>query len=280
MHGYDYPFVEPFIKSLKNTGYTGDLVIFTSDTTSKTTKKFLKRNGAILIGFSTTYPFIEQYREVFKNIDPAVTINNYRFVLFLQFLLENGDKYQNVMLTDIRDVIFQDEPFSKLPNEKICFFLEDPIHNFTHEANYQWLCDATDKETANQLLNQTVSCAGVTIGNTALIIDYLNYLKDKLEYRTELKWGLDQGIHNSYVYLVKPENMLLYTHDEPVVTNMGAYMPYKLNSYNQIVNSSDQPYTIVHQYDRFAELLKIFKEKYIGNRIMQKLNRLYFLLMP
>src|ERR1700744_1564258 len=99
MHGYDYPFVEPFIKSLKKTGYTGDLVIFTSDTTSKATKRFLKKNGAILISFGTAYPFIEQYREAFKNIVPAVTINNYRFVLFLQFLVESGDKYQNIMLT-------------------------------------------------------------------------------------------------------------------------------------------------------------------------------------
>ena len=280
MHGYDYPFVEPFIKSLKKTGYTGDLVIFTSDTTSKTTKRFLKKNGAILICFSTAYPFVEQYREAFKNIVPAVTINNYRFILYLQFLTENGNKYQNVMLTDIRDVIFQDEPFSKLPDEKICFFLEDPVHNFTHESNYQWLCEATNIDMANQLISQTVSCAGITIGSTSLIIDYLNYMKDKLSFRNELKWGLDQGIHNSYIYLIKPAGMRLFSNNEPFVSTLGAYQPYKENSNGEVVNSKGETYAIVHQYDRSGRLFMDIKHKYIGNRFMQKLKRAYFLLMP
>jgi len=281
MHGYDYPFVEPFVKSLQKTGCTADLVIFISDKVSKTTKRILTKQGAILIEYNSQYPFIQTCKAEFENIIPTVTINNYRFIFYLHYLLENGKDYQNVMLTDIRDVVFQQEPFCSSFNDGICFFLEDPVQTFSYsELNYKWLTDATDEGTASKFINDTVSCAGVTIGSVNSVIDYLKYIKSKLEFRTELPWGLDQGIHNSYVYTVKPAGMVVYKSEQPFVYNMGAYQPYKLNSKNEVVNPEDKPYPIIHQYDRFGELLEMMKAKYTGNRLMQKLKRAYFFLMP
>jgi hypothetical protein len=280
IHGYDYPFVEPFIQSLKNTGYLGDLVIFASNKVSDFTKKELIKHKAILIDYNSKFPFVEKYSNCFKNIAPTITINNYRFVLYLQYLFEHSEKYQHVLLTDIRDVIFQQEPFCKQPEGKICFFLEDKSQTFHHELNYQWLVNATDGFTANELLEHTVSCAGVTMGHIDLIIDYLKYIKSKLEFKSDLEWGLDQGIHNSYVYLVKPQATVLYTNEQPLVCNMAASPAFKLNKNNEVINFDQEPYAVVHQYDRFGELLRIVKKKYLGSPVMQKLKRIYFLLMP
>jgi len=281
MHGYDYPFVEPFIRSLQSTGCAADLVIFISDKVSKTTKRVLKKRGAILIEFTSKYPFIPSYRADFENMVSTITINNYRFIFYLRYLLEAGKDYQDVMLTDIRDVIFQRNPFGEDLKGNICFFLEDPVQTFSYsELNYKWLTDATDAGTASKFINDTVSCAGVTIGGVSRIIDYLKYIKSKLDFRAELPWGLDQGIHNSYVYNVKPAGMVVYKSEHPFVYNMGAYQVYKLNSKNEVVNKEDKPYQIIHQYDRFGELLELMKSKYTGNRLMQKFKRAYFALMP
>lgn len=281
MHGYDYPFVEPFIESLQKTRCTADLVIFVSDKVSKATKRILTKKGAIVIDYNSQYPFIQGHREYFKNIVPTVTINNYRFIFYLWHLVENGKDYQNVMLTDIRDVIFQREPFSNSFNDSICFFLEDPVQTFSYsELNYKWLADATEPGMAAKFTNNTASCAGVTIGNVDRVIDYLKFIKSKLDFREVLPWGLDQGIHNSYVYNVKPEKMIVYKSEQPFVYNMGAYQPYKLNNKNEVVNKEDKPFAIIHQYDRFGELLELMKLKYTGSRLMQKLKRAYFFLMP
>jgi len=281
MHGYDYPFVEPFIKSLRSSGCAADLVIFISDKVSKTTKRMLKKKGAVLITYNSQYPFIESCKGDFENMVSTVTINNYRFIFYLRYLVENGKDYQNVMLTDIRDVIFQRNPFGEDLKDNICFFLEDPVQTFSYsELNYKWLTDATDACTASKYVNDTVSCAGVTIGSVNRVIDYLNYIKGKLDFRAELPWGLDQGIHNSYVYNIKPVGMVLYKNEQPFVYNMGAYQPYKLNSKNEVVNKEDQSYQIIHQYDRFGELLELMKSKYTGSRLVQKLKRAYFALMP
>jgi hypothetical protein len=280
MHGYDYPFVEPFIKSLKSTGYADDLVIFTSDNLSKTTKKKLIQQGATLVEFSPTYPFIESYAESFENINPAITINNYRFILFLHFLKEAGTHYKNVMLTDIRDVIFQKPPFEGV-EEGLYLFLEDPSQTFKNSPlNYNWLEDAAGKELANSVSNEVVSCAGVVLGRTNLIITYLEYIKNKLRFKSKLKWGLDQGIHNTYAYHNKPEHVTLIPNNVPMVLTLGACNTYTLNQAGSLTNTDGQIYAVIHQYDRVEELFMYFKNIYIGNRFTQKLKRLFYKILP
>jgi hypothetical protein len=281
MHGYDYPFVEPFFESLKTTGFKGDVVIFVSETVSKTTKRSLKKSGAILIDYLSSYPFKHDYAHAFKNILPDASISNYRFVLYLQYLLANPDKYQNVMLTDIRDVIFQKNPFAETQGKRINVFLEDPIQTFrTSELNYQWSSAANGKEVTDGILDEVVSCAGVTIGETTLILDYLDYIKKKLEFRNELPWAFDQGIHNGYVYDFKPAGMRVFKNDDGYVSTLGAYQPYQTNSRGEVINSEGKSYAVVHQYDRSGKLFAAVKAKYIGSRLIQKMKRTYYLLMP
>lgn len=280
MQGYDYPFVEPFFESLRKVGYEGDLAIFTADDLSWATRKKLGVMGAKLFHFKTKYPFIEGYEEAFKEITPHVSINNYRFIFYLQFLKEHQQEYDRVMLTDIRDVIFQRAPFSIMKDEGIYFFLEDVTQTFRHKFNYQWLASATDKETAESLADEQVSCAGVTMGNTAMVIDYLEYIREKLSGCEKLEWGLDQGIHNSYIYLTKPANSCISGSDKPYVINLGAYQPYQLGADDEVVNTAGEAYAIVHQYDRSGKLFGLVKKKYMGSRLTQRLKRLYYLLMP
>lgn len=280
IHGYDYPFVEPFIKSLKTIGYTDDLVIFISDKVSIATKKKLKQQGAILIEYNSVFPFIDSYKNSFENIHPSVTINNYRFILFLHFLKQSGTNYKNVMLTDVRDVIFQKQPFDGI-DENLYLFLEDQSQTFKNsELNYTWLSDAAGKEFANSVLNEVVSCAGVVIGPTSLIINYLEYIKEKLSFKNKLEWGLDQGIHNSYAYHEKSEHVKLVSYNVPMVLTLGASNTYHLNKAGLLTNSDGLIYPIIHQYDRIEELFMYFKKKYIGNRFTQILKRLLYTLLP
>ena len=280
MHGYDYPFVEPFFESLKRVNFSGDVVVFVSDKVSKATRRKLAKTDAKFIDYYSAFPFIESYHESFKDISPSISINNYRFILFLQFLKGHQHEYERVMLTDIRDVIFQKEPFSVEGGQGISFFLEDPSQTFRHRFNYEWLAAATDTTTADGLADLPVSCAGITIGDVNQIIAYLKYIKSKLVNREKLEWGLDQGIHNSYLYVVKPAGLRVFSSDDPYVVNLGAYQPYNVDQVGEVVNSKGEPYAIVHQYDRSGKLFAAIKEKYIGSRMMQRLKRMYYLVMP
>jgi hypothetical protein len=280
LHGYDYPFVEPFFRSLKQVGYDGELVVFASDKVSRATKAKARSTGAILIDYRDTYPFIDSYRIAFDGIRPTISINNYRFLLYLQYLRFHPGEYSMVMLTDIRDVVFQKKPFPEEHCDQIFFFLEDSTQTFQHRFNRQWLADATNIAVADRLSDEPVSCAGVTIGSEGRVLSYLDYLKNKLAHREKLEWGLDQGIHNAYIYVDTPPAMRVFSSEEGYVVNLGAYQPYQLNPHGEVVTSKGTAYAIVHQYDRSGKLFEAIKRKYIGRRLVQKLKRLYFLLMP
>lgn len=281
IQNYDYPFVEPFIKSLKDTGYNGDLIIYVSENVSKTTKFLLKKNRAKLILFRDEFPFIKQEDNLFEGIPRTISINNFRFLFYLEFLKRNTYIYENVLLTDVRDVIFQKEPFQSIEKNKIYFFLEDCKQTFENsELNFLWYKDAFDLESAKSILLKTVSCAGVTIGNSNLIIEYLEYIKEKLMFRNELNWGLDQGIHNGYIYNRYAKNFEVIDNSFPMVLTLGACIKYKFNDLGKLVNDNNEVYPIVHQYDRIQSLMTFFKKKYIGSRLIQIFKRFFFILMP
>lgn len=281
LHQYTYPVVEPFIKSLKETGYTGDLVIFVSDSTSKTTKKILAKHGAILIEFNTVYPFIDSYSNVFEDVAPAITINNYRFLFYLKYLLDNPGKYENVMLTDIRDVIFQKDIFKTIAADKIYFFLEDASEIFrTSKLNYNWCLYANGLEVTNKIIDKNVSCAGIVIGNCIHITNYLLYMQNRLKFRADLHWGLDQGIHNAYIYTHINKQAMIIPNTQPLILTLGACTMFKQHTNGAIVNQQDEPYHVIHQYDRFGDLILYFKQKYMGSPLMQKFKKALFAILP
>jgi hypothetical protein len=185
------------------------------------------------------------------------------------------------MLTDVRDVIFQKNPFKELTGKHINFFLEDAIQTFGYsELNYKWSCTANGREFTDTIIDNVVSCAGVTIGDSNMIIDYLDHLKSRLIASDDLFWGFDQGVHNGYVYKLKPAGTRVFSNDDAVVATLGAYQPFKMNADNEVVNSKDKAYAVVHQYDRSGRLFTTVKGKYIGSRLKQRLKRMYYMLMP
>jgi len=281
LHNYNYPIVEPFIKSLKETGYKDDLVIFISDITPKTTKRILKKQGAILIEFKTSYPFIDNYQDVFQDIVPSITVNNYRFLFYLKYLAENADQYENIMLTDIRDVVFQRNIFDRIENNKIYFFLEDSSEVFrSSRMNYDWCLYANGPAITNRIIDKNVSCAGIVIGSYQHIMDYLLYIQSRLKSRADLFWGLDQGVHNEYVYTVPNSSAMIISNTLPLVLTLGACKNFKQSPNGDLINELNEPYSVIHQYDRFGDLIVYFKRKYLGNRLLQILKKALFIILP
>ncbi|MBB5395344.1 hypothetical protein [Mucilaginibacter sp. AK015] len=281
LHHYSYPVVEPFIRSLKATRYDGDLVIFVSASTSKATKRLLAKQGAILIEFSTTYPFNDSYTAVFEDISPEITLNNYRFLFYLKYLQDNPGKYGNVMLTDIRDVVFQKNIFDGIAPDKIYFFLEDASEIFrTSKLNYNWSLLANGPEVTNKMINENVSCAGIVAGSGIHIISYLKYIQTRLKFRADLHWGIDQGLHNAYIYTQANPKAMVIPNTQALVLTLGACSTFKQLANGDIVNGRGEPYHVIHQYDRFGDLLMYFKEKYVGSRLMQKFKKVLFAILP
>lgn len=242
---HDLNEIRPFVETLRQSAFNGDIVLFVSRL-APATIDFLRRNHCIMLD----YPFDETHK--------TISVNSFRFLLFRQFLECNKDVYEYVMLTDARDVIFQKDPFDFDIDDRLCVFLEDPSKRIgTCPFNASWILKKYGRSELNRLGDCEISCSGVTLGGISQILSYLSALYDHLLPPVAFV-GDDQGGHNFLVYhnLIGPVRAMRNMQG-PVLT-MG-YMPFhriRWDSRGHILDGDGGIINILHQYDRHPEFYK------------------------
>lgn len=291
--GYNAEQIRPFISSLKSTGYTGDLALIVASKAVKELRDESHLDNVILIPADSWAGSRARYlqgRFARKVIWPVVqaciwlTANALgrigassqtrldrkiafykrwvhpqlsRFFFYREYLSSN--QYDRVLLSDIRDVVFQDDPFTQLPTSGIAVSIES--RKYTIKTNYWnalWIRLGYGRSALDRIGDNPVSCAGITYGDVDSIKRYLNLMTVellKMPLRAFIQLG-DQGIHNYLVWTGKLGSFdKLETLSSPVAT---------LNSFNNdelkfredgfLLNSDDSLVSIVHQYDRCPAL--------------------------
>ena len=130
-----------------------------------------------------------------------------RYAIYLDYLKARAGHYDQVMMSDVRDVVFQSHPFAGIDSPKCHFYLEAAGRTIGSDAtNARWVRGCFTAGEAEALAPRRISCSGITIGGTAEIMTYLEHMVAKIDamplriYRT-IGHGYDQGIHNYLVYL-------------------------------------------------------------------------------
>src|ERR1044071_9873801 len=141
--------LEPFVASLRRTTFHGDVCVFVSEVAPETV--VMMQAHGILVERSDRLPV------------PAMHAQSSRYFAYLDFLTRKGDEYDHVMLSDLRDVVFQTDPFAQhLPADIVfaqerCLIGDDPV-------NCNWIADAYSRAVADNLRDCLVSCSGTTFG--------------------------------------------------------------------------------------------------------------------
>ena len=100
-----------------------------------------------------------------------------RFFVYYRYLLEHGQSYANVMLTDVRDVLFQSNPLGlEVADELQCFLEDARLTLGTERHNRKWLQTAFGDVVAEELTEAPIVCAGVTIGPRGIMLEYLKVM--------------------------------------------------------------------------------------------------------
>ena len=154
--GYDWDTLEPFVVSFKKNCPSAELLLFVDDI-SDFTRDQLIRGGCRL----------EDFPEKYKGI----LVVNSRFKIYYDFLDEHGDDYEQVLLTDTRDVIFQKDVFESFKDRKNFLgyaTLDEDIRGSKTgcKVDYNNLVGRFGKEEADKLLDKKIICAGTIIGTT------------------------------------------------------------------------------------------------------------------
>ena len=261
--GYNFNQLKPYVLSIQESVPNTDLVMV-AGVTDDSTRTSLSSLGWKLIDL----PY-------FKDIP----IHVLRFLPMYDFLREHGDDYNLVVSTDVKDVIFQSNPF---------VWLENNLHDKKLVAGSEALryCDepwgddnlrsAYGGYVYERFKNNTIYNVG-TLGGTA---DYMRDLFFNLFYNSLGKPIpiVDQAVFNVMIQTQPYRDTVLFAEQrlgwacqagtvaDP--NKMSYFRPNLLEPepvwYNNQVFSADKKelFTIVHQYDRVPEWRNFYGRKY------------------
>jgi hypothetical protein len=199
-----------------------DVIIPTHDAYNNEVDKFQTHTGEMTI--SSSYNLV----------------HNIRFYHIWQYLTEND--YEKILITDVRDVYFNDDPFSKIPSDKIIASSE-VIKYEDDKWNERHLYNNLSMIGYHSLISNQVYNVGVFGGNAKLVQDicadiYLMSIgKPLVADQTSFNYLIQTSHKDKVVFTDLKDKFAVHLH---VVAN--GMVQFDLSTLNE--------YSIVHQYDR------------------------------
>lgn len=280
---YKWKDLSVFVNSLKNTGFSGDLVVFAARLDQRTIRELESRGVIVRRIFLPLYrlhnvflvPGWRPWRWLFRMIpNRAVkrsiakrvfSIMCARFAHFHAYLSRHRDKYGQVMISDARDVCFQGLPFENLGTRSMVTFLENQLIS-ENKGNLVWLVQTYAHKFPPTLLHQPIACAGVTLGTTDGMMDYLTLMLDGMFKAVKMRPvdGTDQAVHNFIFHTGLLADSTVMANGNAICRTMGPGDPFDLDEQSRLI-SQGKVVSILHQYDRYPELKEIMAGKFAGD---------------
>ena len=290
--GYSPEQISPFLVSLRRTGYEGTIALLMSRRTEGH-RQLARQHHADLILLSAHVPTSVLFqrcarsathhlaargiravplfmwlprlldatigRRARRGIARGIAVANVypialaRYAYYLAYLDKHAVTCDRVLLSDVRDVLFQRHPFSALGQvDKLQVFVEDrrmTLGQCTYNA--EWLASGYGTDVVKELRDCHIVCSGVTLGDRKAVIAYLRAMIAELSRLRSFGPGTDQSCHNVLIHRGRIPTVRHANEDGPVYT-MGHVPPQDLSwdAQSRLVGSAGTPYTILHQYDR------------------------------
>ncbi len=264
--GYDYDRIKPFIVSLKKSGFRGDLCLFASKI-DIATYKTLHQMGVKLIPFKDEYPFVKRFSisnlELKSEFPNQISVKYLRYILYYLFLSKFGNNYSKVMLTDVKDVIFQRDPFDfDFDGGLYCFLEDNYVTIKSSPFNSGRILRHFGTEGLDQIGNNHPSCSGTIFGSVPDTLHYLGKMISLIS-SIEAKGGGDQGLHNYVLYTEHFNDLKLIEDAKGPVLTIASKIKKRIrfNEKGLAINRDGEEFNVIHQYDRHPELFEdLFKK--------------------
>jgi hypothetical protein len=177
-----------------------------------------------------------------------------RYAHYLRYLQTHGADADFVMLTDLRDVVFQDDPFRNGVEGLELYLEEDHLRIGTDHFNTLWLRKLYGVSTVTALGGTPISCSGTVVGTADAIRRYLTEMVSEIVWRRRPLGALDQGVHNWLIAQGRLPHATLVPNGTGRVLTMGGMASYRTAPDGMILNADGSVPAVVHQFDRHPEL--------------------------
>lgn len=174
---------------------------------------------------------------------------SFRRYFWIRDFLERFRCDERIMLTDVRDVVFQSDPFESdyVGRTPLLFALEERSIG-SCQYNTNWSARMYGAGVLDAIDGYIISCSGTTIGTHGHIYAYVRKMCRHLQIAPDV-FGIDQGIHNYILYKDAIEGQRLGLNGLSYVATI-QYM-HRLDIVDGIaVNYDRKKIPVLHQYDR------------------------------
>ncbi len=251
---YDADEIAPFLVSLRETGYAGDIVLLTSNLGAGS-RELLDRLGVETVSFDPT------------GFAPYHLLNA-RWFGYLEYLmkrLRTGCLPRQVLFTDVRDVVFQDDPFRGCGDGLVVFQEDQSARLGRCPVNRHWMRTCFGDHVARELGDFNVSCAGTVMGDGPHALRYLIEMWNVLALLsdTAAASNADQAAHNFIVHRGLVDGIRQSINGEHVYTlhHVGV-ADVTIDDDGVIRAPGEAPCPIIHQYDRHPALAAAVRSRY------------------
>lgn len=246
---------------------------------SQSFKKYCDHPVILLVanGTDEDLKLCESYgiKPILVNIDDEHRIFHKRLEKILEFLIKSD--IELFIITDVFDVVFQNDPFVKLDTSLYNIFISGEGIDVCNEP---WNTDNINKLFPNELekcFHKEVICSGVIAGKRLSLIELYNNMFQLCENSTNNHNIQDQAALIVLVYSNKIHNLKIFNLDEAWAmhcavagpthlfeswnfkNNIKYSIPYLKNN---IVYTNHIKYDIVHQFNRIPDWNRIITQQY------------------
>ena len=250
--GYKIDVYERFVGTLRKTGFDGNIILGVDDNAmTDDVRRYLQHrnvNTKSLKWIPCTYRHNETdtvdihgkscagYAE---NLYPDVNLGWSRHKIYYDWLQECKTCTGPVLTSDVRDTFFQLNPFgtdsSNIEGIQVFEELKYKGEGDGH-STFHWLTHPAIHQCKNITIQQTMLCAGTTVGTRTAMMQYLKTFHDEIE-----EWnngskdchdaihkygGGDQALHNYLYYSGKLPYATAIPNREGMVNTLGAVSEY------------------------------------------------------
>jgi hypothetical protein len=244
--GYGAAAAGPFLRSLRASGCAAEVVLFLHANPPGT--------AALLEADSARTEHV-----LLDDVPAMRSYNVARYAEFAAHLAGRAD-VGRVLLTDVRDVVFQRDPFGLALDGPLHLFLEHPAKAVGQCIwTSSWIRYRYGDAALPPLAERPIVCSGVVLGDAAAVCAYVRVVAAQLPpalRANNYMAGYDQGVVNVLCHGGRfPAATLHAWHDTPVL-HLGNAPPGSVacDARGEVVNDAGAPAAIVHQYDRHPEL--------------------------
>lgn len=262
---YDYDAVKPWIDSINQTNFDGDKVLITINTSEETNQKIRDAGFTVIT----------------KTSDGKMMFHMERFYHLHKYLKDKRFSYRYVVTTDVRDVIFQENPSYWLQDNLINRHLvasSEAIQIKNESWNKENITKCFGKESYEDIKNHEVLCVGTIAGTCEAVSDLCSMLFHLSSNRAD--WVADQAAYNVLMRMYPYSEITTIAQLEDAwainahVTNresqfdeFGPFLleerPYFDENDGLVKDTKTNiPFVIVHQYDRVYYWKRFYEQKY------------------